>query len=270
MSTRAWFRLDEVHPVAEHAMACASHRLTTAQVRAGFPLRPALIWTAATDEQDAVSSNGIPAWYDDDGEDHAATAWTWTHRPTGRRGTPARHDFDTAYLPLNQPTDRSRGRFPVIDLLRDGRNAAAHWVVIDIGADTPLIRPDAVRLVDHRDDIAPADARWTPATVTAAAVAHGIYPALIADGYTIRGDDVLARFDRATTEQIAADLSVANTDSMPGEFPVLRFDGDVLLVLWEHDDGLQIRQREIDRVYPDPGGFYSAGAYLWPWTPAGN
>jgi len=49
MSTRAWFRLDEVRPVAEHAMACPSPRLTTAQVRAGFPLRPALIWTAATD-----------------------------------------------------------------------------------------------------------------------------------------------------------------------------------------------------------------------------
>jgi hypothetical protein len=127
-----------------------------------------------------------------------------------------------------------------------------------------------VRLVDHRGDIAPADARWTPAAVTAAAVAHGIYPALVADGYTVRGDDVLARFDRATVEQMAADLAVANVDSMPGEFAVLRFDGDVLLVLWEHDAGLQTRQHEIDRVYPDPGGYYGAGAYLWPWTPAGN
>ena len=33
-------------------------------------------------------------------------------------------------------------------------------------------------------------------------------------------------------------------------------------------DGLQTRQREIDRVYPDAGGYYSVGAYLWPWTRA--
>jgi hypothetical protein len=70
-------------------MACPSHRLTTAQVRAGFPLRPALIWTAATNEEDALSSNGIPAWYDEDGQDHAAPARTWKHRATGRRGSPA-------------------------------------------------------------------------------------------------------------------------------------------------------------------------------------
>jgi hypothetical protein len=122
-------------------MACPSHRLTTAQVRAGSPLRPALIWTAATDDdevEDALSSNGIPAWYDDDGRDHAAPAWTWKQPATGRRASPARHDFNTAYLPLNPPTNRARDQLPVIDLLRDGRNAAAHWVVIDIGADTHL------------------------------------------------------------------------------------------------------------------------------------
>jgi hypothetical protein len=125
-------------------MACPSHRLTTAQVRAGFPLHPALIWTAANDEEDTLSSNGIPAWYDEDGQDHAAPAWTWKHRATGRRGGPAPR-VDTAYLPLNPPTSRDCGQLPVIDLLRDSRNAAAHWVVIDIGADTHLIRPDAVR-----------------------------------------------------------------------------------------------------------------------------
>ncbi len=131
-----------------------------------------------------------------------------------------------------------------------------------------MIGPRAVRLVDHRDEIAPPEATWQPATVTAAAVAHGVYPALVADGYTVRGDDVLARFDRATVEQMADDLRTANPASMPGEIAILRFGGDVLLVLWEHDDGLQTHQREIDRVYPDPDGFFSVGAYLWPWTPA--
>lgn len=57
---------------------------------------------------------------------------------------------------------------------------------------------------------------------------------------------------------MAADLAVVNLDSMPGELAVLRFDGDVLVVLVEHDDGVQTREREIDRVHPDPGGFYRA------------
>ena len=265
MSARVWFRTEEVLPLAEHAMACPSQRITTAQVRASFPLRPALIWTATADE-DALSSNGVPAWYGDDGQHHAAPAWTCKHTTSGRRGSPAHAGFDTAYLPLNPPTNRARGKLPVIEALRDGRRTGRHWVAINIAADKALIHPDRVRLVDHRDAIAPAEARWAPAAVTAAAVARGIYPALVADGYTVRGDDVLARFDRPTVEQMAADLDVANTDSMPGEIAVLRFDGDVLLVLWEHDDGLQNRQREIDRVYPDPGGYYSVGAYLWPWT----
>ena len=98
-------------------------------------------------------------------------------------------------------------------------------------------------------------------------MAGGQYPALVADGYTVRGDDVLARFDRRTVEEMATDLAVVNLASMPGELAVLRFDGDVLVVLVEHDDGVQTREREIDRVYPDPDGHYSVGAYLWPWTP---
>jgi len=267
MSARVWFRTEEVLPLAEHAIACPSQRITTAQVRASFPLRPALIWTATADE-DALSSNGVPAWYGDDGQHHAAPAWTWKHPTSGRRGSPARPGFDTAYLPLTQPTNQDRRRLPVIEALRRGRRTGAHWVAITIAADKPLIHPDRVRLLDHRDTIAPTEARWISATVTAAAVGHGVYPALVADGYTVRGDDVLARFDRPTVEQMAADLRTANPDRMPGEIAVLRFDGDVLLVLWEHDDGLQTRQREIDRVYPDPGGYYSAGAYLWPWTRA--
>jgi hypothetical protein len=59
-------------------------------------------------------------------------------------------------------------------------------------------------------------------------VAHGEYPALIAEGYSVEGDDVLACFTRRTVEAMVADLAAANTDAMPGEFPVLRLDGPVL------------------------------------------
>jgi len=102
--------------------------------------------------------------------------------------------------------------------------------------------------------------------------------ALVATDYTVRGDNagsVLARFDRYTVEQMVADLTAVHadtnprTDPMPGEFAVLRFDGDVLHVLWEHDDGVNERLVEIDRVYPDDAGHYAVGAYLWPWLPAG-
>src|SRR5439155_25537141 len=116
------------HPPAEHAIACPDHRLTTAQVRAGAPLGPALVWTATTDSQvggDTISSNGVPAWYDQNGEHHAARAWTWQHRATGRSGSPAHPGFDTAYLPLDQPTNGTRAA-SIIGALRDGRRTAAH------------------------------------------------------------------------------------------------------------------------------------------------
>jgi hypothetical protein len=110
-----------------------------------------------------------------------------------------------------------------------------------------------------------------PATVTAPAVGHGWYPTLIADGYQVGPDDVIARFDRATVEQMALDLIERHaddnpaTDAMPGEFAVLGFDGDALVVWWERDDGCQTWLAEIDRVHPDAQGRYAVGAYLWPW-----
>jgi hypothetical protein len=68
-----------------------------------------------------------------------------------------------------------------------------------------------IRLLDHRDQVAPADATWSPAVVTAAAVGGGWYPTLIADDYRIGcrdgDDDVIARFDRATVDQIVTDLA---------------------------------------------------------------
>jgi hypothetical protein len=279
MSSQAWFRLTEVQPIAEHAMACPSHRITTAQVLAGAPLQPALIWTATgsgTDNLDTLSSNGVPVWYDEDGQEHAAPTWTWQQRSAaGARGGSVQSGYGTAYLPL----DSARNQLPIIDLLRDGRHTGRHWVAIDIDpTGRHVIRPDAVRLLDHRDEIAPPDATWRPATVTAAAVARGVYPALVATDYTVRGDNtgsVLARFDRHTVEQMVADLTAVHadtnprTDPMPGEFAILRFDADVLQVLWEHDDGVDERLIEIDRVYPDDAGRYAVGAYLWPWLPTG-
>jgi len=140
----------------------------------------------------------------------------------GRRGSAAHAGFDTAYLPL----DTARSQLPVIDVLRDGRHTGRHWVVVDLDpTGGRLIGPDAVRLADHRDEIASPDAIWQPATVTATAVAGGVYPALVADGYTVRGDDVLARFDRRTAaEEMVADLTAVHADTnrdsdpMPGEY----------------------------------------------------
>ncbi len=110
-------------------MACPSHRITTAQVRAGAPLQPALIWTATGNgtDLDTLSSNGIPVWYDEDGQEHAAPTWTWTwtwqqRSAAGARGGSVQSGYGTAYLPL----DSDRNQLPIIDLLRDGRHTGRH------------------------------------------------------------------------------------------------------------------------------------------------
>jgi hypothetical protein len=41
-----------------------------------------------------------------------------------------------------------------------------------------------------------------------------------------------------------------------------------VIVLWEHDDGSRTRLAEVDRVKPDPDGYYSIGAYHWLWIRA--
>jgi len=272
MITDSWFRLDEVLPLAEHSVACPAHGLRRAQVLAGAPLGPALIWTA-TDRGDSLVSNGVPAWYDQTGQEHAAAAWTWRHSGTGRCGSAAQPGYHTAYLPLAA----EHGEASLIARLRAARQAGRHWVAVAIDpARGHLITADAVRLLDHRDEVVPVDATWSPAVVTAAAVGGGWYPALIADGYRVLGNDgdgdhVIARFDRATLDQLVADLIAlhadtdARTDPMPGEFAVAGFDRDALVVWWEYDDGQTTHLVEIDRVYPDADGLFAAGAYLWPW-----
>jgi hypothetical protein len=55
------------------------------------------------------------------------------------------------------------------------------------------------------------------------------------------------------------------SDPMPGEYPLLRLTGDVLVVVEEHDDGEAVTYLEFDRIHPDADGRYAVGAYLWPW-----
>jgi hypothetical protein len=249
MSRRLWFRIDDVLPLAEHTMACPAHRLTGAQTRAGAALRPALVW-AGTPERDVLVSNGVPVWYGEHGTPHAAEAHTWRHTATGRCGTAWRHGYDSAYLPLDT------GR-PVIGLLRRARHSGRHWVTVDIDpAGRHLIRGEQVRVHEHCDELIPADGQWTPATVASTAVAGGAYPALVAVGYTTDTGHELPRFDRATVEQMIADLDAIHanpdrhSDPMPGEYPRLRLAGDVLVVFDEYDDGEHVTRR---RGWPLPG-----------------
>jgi len=108
--------------VAEHAVACRHHRLTPAQVRAGARSGPALVWQA-TVIGDVLASTGVPAWFDDDGANHTAWAWTWQHAATGQRASAGTPGYDTAYLPLDLPLDGADGP-AVIDLLRDAHSTA--------------------------------------------------------------------------------------------------------------------------------------------------
>ena len=77
----------------------------------------------------------------------------------------------------------------------------------------------------------------------------------------------------ATVDRMVRDLRRIHTDAnpdtdpSPGELAVLEWHGDALAVLWEYDEILT-HLEETDRVYPDPGGYYSVGAYLRPWPPA--
>lgn len=288
--TRLWFKVSEVLPIAEHAMACPTWRLTAAQVRAGALARPALIWDVHDDET-VLYSNGEPGWFDDTGRPHTAPAWTWRHEPTGRRGTDGEPAL-ARFLPLThrprgsrqRPTTQVRWwprrlvpgrpragtRYPLITVLRRAAATGRHWLVIDTDP-IVVVSGNVFRLFDHREEIVADDAAWVPATVTAHAVARYAYPALVADGYTIAGGDVIARFDRPTVERMITVLEEmhANTDPasdpMPGEYPVLHLSGDVVTVSEQFDDGHHQHLIETDRCYPDADGFYAIGAYLWPW-----
>ncbi|MGA8117736.1 MAG: hypothetical protein WCA46_29215 [Actinocatenispora sp.] len=281
MPHRLWFRLDDVLPLAEHALACPAHRITRAQVLAHAPLRPALV-VAGTPPVQVLVSNGLPAWYSDRGAAHGVSTYTWRHT----HDTPQHHNHNHNHNDSDSDSDQGTGYLPlgvtsgpgsVIGMLRDARHTGRHWVTIDLDpANGHLITPDHVQVTESRDNLAPADAHWIPATVTAQPVAHGTYPALVPDGYTTDVGFVIPRFDRATVEQIIADLAAIHTnpdmhrDPMPGEYPHLWFTGEVLIVLDEHDDGLTTTYHETDRVHPDLDGRYALGAYTWPWRRTRN
>lgn len=267
MSTRLWFRLDDVLPLAEHAIACPTHRITGAHARADTTLGPALIWTG-TAVLDVLTSNGVSLWYGERGTTHAAAAHTWRHLATGRYGTAYSEGYDTAYLPLHAGT----GHRPLISMLRGARHSGRHWITLDIHpGDAHLITPGRVRVVEHRDQLIPTGADWAPATVTSSTVAGAGYPAVVADGYTSDAGWELPRFDRAAVEQMAAGLDAVHanpdrrSDPIPGEYPHLRLHDDVLTVTEEHDTGASSTYREVDRIPPDPDGRYPVGAYLWDW-----
>jgi len=275
--TRLWFRCDEVMSLAEHAMACRPH-LTGAQVLAGQGLTPGLRVHHAAGTA-VLSSNGTPTWHDAMGAVRRATALTWQR--TGQRNRPA-HARD-AFLPLHPAP---AGGPPMIDLMRAARHRRQHWMAITVNrVRGHLIGPDAVTFTDHRDQPPPADAIWAPATVTSPYLADHTYPALIARDYHIAATPP-ARFDHGTVEQMVADLQTVwacpdrNRDPMPGEYPVLHFDGDVLIAYDTYDDVDEIDDTyafdapgalagaglaETDRYRPDRDGFYAVGAFLWSW-----
>jgi len=267
-STRLWWRLSDVVPLAEHAMAVPAHRLTGAQVCAGQATQPALVWTSDP-TGDWLASNGVPGWYDREGASHQAQALTWRHPPSGANGSPGQPDPAAGFLPLthHDATSAWRHRPALIDVLRRGARTGAHWFTLD----TTTTGTGRFAVSDHRHDIAPPTATWVPAAVTSPSVEDQCYPALVADGYTT-GDGVIARFDRAAVSATAEYLLDRHldqnpaTDLMPGELPLLRIDGPAVAVLWTHDDGLRERWVEVDRVYPDHEGRYAVGAFHWRWS----
>jgi hypothetical protein len=267
---RLWLRLDDIVPLAEHAVACPDHSLTRAQTLAHAPLGPALIWTGNA-ECDRLVSNGVPAWHDPDGSLHGAYARTWRHIATDRYGTANIDGYHTAYLPLFGDGDQP----DLIDAIRAARTDERHWRRVDIDpADAHRITAHRVGFDEHRGDLVPADTRWVPADVTSDTVAGATYPALIPDGYESDSGYLLPRFDRPTVEHLVADLDTIHhntdrtSDPMPGEYPWLRLNeryGHVLSVQEEIDNGVTSTWRRVDLVHPDAEGRYSIGAFGWPW-----
>ncbi|MEV0811351.1 hypothetical protein [Micromonospora sp. NPDC050200] len=256
MPDRLWFRLQDVLPLAEHALVCPTHHLTRAQAAAGERNGPALALTR-TGPRGVLRSNGVPVWHNHNGDEQAAVGTSW-RRVAGSHDEPE----ENLYLSLGQ-AGPSRRR--LIDVLRAGRDLDRNWLAIDTDKwPSPTLDATHVQVFDHRADIAPPGVRWRPRMVTSPQAADGSFPALVADGYTI-DDSLVCRFDPHTARLIAADLTGAwRLGTMPGEYPLLRFDGDTLLVLAERDTGGETLLDVDDCCYPDRDGYYRIGAgWLW-------
>ncbi|MGC4851836.1 hypothetical protein ACLQ24_00200 [Micromonospora sp. DT4] len=260
---KIWWRLADVSPLAEHAIHTPTVNAPARLLeRAGrLNAMPGLIFELDADGDDTLASTGWPAWYGEDGQPHRAYALTWRHPATATSGS-----YDHAaprgdYLLLTViRRDRSIPR--VIDTIREGVQRKHHWFWVDTTGRWPFPCGTA----DHRDEIVPDTATWIPATVTSRAVHGHRYPALVADGYLGAGG-VLPRFTRETAAEIAADLARLNEDGelMPGEFPTMRFDGDVAVISWQQHSLTDERVLEIDRCHRDAEGLYAIGAYQWTW-----
>ncbi|XVV10900.1 hypothetical protein ACQP2X_39590 [Actinoplanes sp. CA-131856] len=262
---RLWFHLDEVLPLAVHAVSTPRHGLTTAGLLAGAPLLPVLVWQAEPDG-DTLTSNGLPAWHDRDGREHAAHARRW-QRSGADAGTTG--SDRCGLLPLRGVPG---AQFHLIDWLRQAHTRSAHWLSIAPNQH-PQISPDQVEVSEQRGDLYPPDATWVQAIVACVPLTgSGRYPALVADGYhSNHGGGLLARFDRATADQMMEHLRRARPKrgSVPDAYPVLRFSGDRIEVYAEGVDGFP-GLRRYDVIGPDPDGRYPLGAHLWPWLRLDN
>jgi hypothetical protein len=266
MPDRLWFRLDDVVPLAEHALHCLSHEPADGIPADPGPAGPALIWTG-TASLDLLTSTGLPTWYGRNGTPHTAAARAWRD-PHGRYRPARRDGYTTAYLPL---TSGSGTPGPVIHLLRCSMSRGKGWLTLDIDpADRHLMDAYRVHVVSDRDDLVPAEAVWRPGPVTCPQVGERTYWGLVAD-YTTDGGDLIVRFTRGTVEQIADDLqarhAAAQLDGAVPAGPVhsgLGFDGDVLTV-YRLDPGHVRPHRTTDHLTPDRDNRYPLGAYVWPW-----
>ncbi|MEU8299712.1 hypothetical protein AB0C04_20865 [Micromonospora sp. NPDC048909] len=260
MSDRLWFRVEDVLPLAEHALACPTHRLTRAQLAAGELNGPALTLTR-TGARGVLRSNGVPLWHTPQGDEQATVSTFWRPSAAASSGEEPAEDL---YLPLGPAGPAGRR---VIDVLRAGRDLERPWLAItpDSSPGDPLDGMH-VQVLDRRADIAPPGVRWRPAMVTSPQAAGRSYPALVADGYTTDAGGLICRFDPHTARLIAAVLAGGwRLGAMPGEYPLLRFTGDTLVLLEERDTGGETRLDVDDRCYPDRDGYYSIGAYRWLW-----
>ncbi|MBQ1052726.1 hypothetical protein KBX50_30260 [Micromonospora sp. C51] len=262
MTRRLWWRVDQILPLAEHAATTIAHHRTRQQYAAGMPDQAALIWSHDADG-DWLTSNGLPHWYAADGTAHRVRADTWTHTPTGATGNPIPAQDGHGFLPLR--SGHLDGRRDLLDLLRFAHQQGMHWFGLHPDP-TRDHTNDRYRIADTRADITPPLATWTPATVTCRQVGDGHYRAMVAVDYTTcDGTGLLCRFPRFAVQRMATHLTDLHPSDMPGEHPRLRFDGNLAIVEWEHDNGIDSRWIEDDRVPPDDNGCYAVGAYQWPW-----
>ncbi|MBV1854562.1 hypothetical protein [Catellatospora tritici] len=257
--SKIWWRLADVSPLAEHAVHTPTVNTPTHLLRAPSGVS-ALIWEQDETGSETLRSNGWPGWYDKTGQPHRAHALTWQHPVSGTSGTHdhANPQHDLLLLKVRRRANATR---PLIDTIRWGVKKKHHWFWI------ATTRPFACGTADHRNEIVPADATWVTAEVAAPTLEDLSYQAVIAEGYK-GADGVLPRFTRDTVAEMIADLGELNSHpaSMPGEFPSMRFDGEVAVISWQQHSLSDERVLEIDRCYPDAEGLYAAGAYQWTWS----